>query len=378
MKNILYITFFSLVLLTSCKKNTAEKITQEKQDTELSETKIEVTKAQFESANMILGSLSEQLFPNVIKVTGMVDAPPQSKAVITSYYAGNVKKSNLLIGDEVKKGQALITIANPDFIDMQQEFLEISEQLNYLKTEYERQKTLFDEKITSQKSYLKSKSDYNRQKARYNGLRKKLQMLNINPTSVVQGNISSIITLYSPINGYVTKVNVSKGTYVSPQDIMLEIINTDHIHIELTAYEKDIMSIKKGQIINFKIPEVSSEIYKAEVHLVGISIDETTRTVKVHGHLFDEKKNNFAVGMFVSAEIETSSKKAFALPEDALIESDTDFVVLVLESENGNYTFDIVKVKIGTIRNGFVEIISENIKSTDKILTKGGFSLIDS
>jgi len=372
-------TIILLAILTfaSCKKN-KEKIAQEVPTEMQHENEIHVTQAQFESAKMALGTISKQAFPNIVKVTGMVDVPPQSKAVITSYYAGNVKTSKLLIGDKVRKGQALVSIANPEFIDMQQEFLEISEQLNYLKTEYQRQKTLFDEQITSQKNYLKAKSDYDRQKARYNGLRKKLQMLNINPNNVSQGNIVSVITLFAPIDGYVTKVNVSKGTYVSPQDIVLEIVNTDHIHIELTAFEKDVMSIKKHQKINFKIPEASSAIFYAEVHLVGTSIDETTRTVKVHGHLNDDIKYNFAVGMFVDAEIETTSKDAMALPEDAVIENGEEFVVLVLNNEDDKYTFEAVPVKIGKKSHGFIEIISDNIKPTDDILIKGGFPLIAS
>ena len=31
----------------------------------------------------------------------------------------------------------------------------------------------------------------------------------------------------------------------------MDIVNTDHIHIELTAFERDAMKIKEGQIINF-------------------------------------------------------------------------------------------------------------------------------
>ena len=126
------------------------------------EQNISVTKAQFESSKMTLGSLSKQDFPEVVKTTGMIDIPPQSKEVISSFYGGFIKKSSLLIGDKVKKGQALVTIENPKFVDMQQDYLEIKEQLSYLKTEYTRQKTLFDEQITSERNYLKAKSDYKR------------------------------------------------------------------------------------------------------------------------------------------------------------------------------------------------------------------------
>ncbi len=377
MKNIKYTILFIVLILSfsSCKKES----TPETEVIETSEQNgILVTKKQFENSKMKLGTLTRQAFPDIVKTTGMIDVPPQSKAVITSYYAGNVKKSSLLIGDKVRKGQALVTIANPEFVDMQQEYLEVSEQLHFLKTEYERQKTLFEEKISSQKNYLKAKSTYDRAKSRYNGLRKKLQMLNINPSSVAQGNITSTITLFSPISGSVTKVNVSKGTYVSPQDIVMEVINTDHIHIELTAFEKDVLKIKKEQHITFKIPEASDSIYVAEVHLVGTAIDEETRTVKVHGHLHDERKHNFAVGMFVEAAIEVATIEGDALPEEAVIDEGNQKAVLVLEEQKNNqYTFKTVHVKIGKVQGGSVEILSKNIKPSDKILIKGAYDLVE-
>ena len=69
-----------------------------------------------------------------------------------------------MVGDKVTKGQALLTLQNTEFLDIQKEYLEVAEQINYLKSEYERQKTLYDEKISSQKNYLKAESDYRKQK----------------------------------------------------------------------------------------------------------------------------------------------------------------------------------------------------------------------
>ena len=377
MKNIIYILITAVltISLSGCSKTSESKNTED--SVSKSDNIITLTKAQFESNAMEFGNISEQVFPSIIKVTGMIDVPPQSKEIISSFSGGYIKSSNLLIGDSVKKGQALVTIENPDFVEMQQEYLEIIEQLAYLKSEYERQKVLFDEKITSQKNYLKAESEYKRSVAMANGIRKKLQMLNINPKKVELGNITSVITLYASISGSITQINVSKGTYVSPADAIMEIINTDHIHIELTAFEKDLMRIKVGQTINFKIPEASETVYEAEVHLVGTSIDKITRTATVHGHLYDDKKNDFAIGMFIDAEIETTNSKAMSISENAIVERGNENIVLVVESfENDIYTFKSIKVKLGKRYNEFVEIISSNLKSTDKILTKGAYELI--
>ena len=307
----------------------------------------------------------------------MIDVPPQNKEVITTFSGGYVKNSALLVGDKVKKGQALVIIENLGFVEIQQEYLEISEQLNFLKNEYERQKTLFEEQITSQKIYLKAQSNYKTKLAMYNGVRKKLRMLNINPSSVEQGKITSTITLYASISGSVTKVNVSKGSYVSSEDEIMEIVNTDHIHIELAVFEKDVMHIKKGQRIVFEIPEATTDVFEAEVHLVGASIDKISRTTEVHGHLHDDEKNTFSIGMFVDAGIVIASRQAMAAPEYTVVEDEGKMYVLVLEKqENKSYAFKKVEVKIGKKYNGYTEVLSGSIKPTDKILIKGAFSLV--
>jgi len=372
----LYILLLITSLMASCGKETKKTTTAEAPKEMEQHKDIVITEAQFKNSNMAMGTATVQDFPAIVKATGMIDVPPQSKQLISSFYGGNIKKSSLLIGDKVRKGQALVTIENPEFVTMQQDFLELHEQLNYLKNEYERQKTLFDEKITSQKKYLQAKSQYNAQKARYNGLRRKLQMLNISTNQVTQGNFVSAITLYAKINGYVTKVNVSTGTYVSPNDVILEIVNTDHIHVELTVFEKDVMKIKKGQEILFKIPEASDSIFKAEVHLVGTAIDEQTRAIKVHGHLHDEEKNNFAIGMFVEASIATSKNKTLAVPEDAIVADGEHHVVLVLEKKEGDhYTFEATEIEIGKTYNGYTEVLSK-LEENSEILVKGAFNLV--
>ncbi len=339
---------------------------------------IELTKAQFDSNNMQLGQLSEQPFPTVINTTGMIDVPPQNRAIISSFIGGYVKTTPLLIGDKISKGQVLVTLENPEFVEMQQTYLETAQQLTFLKSEYERQKTLVEEKISSQKNFLKAESEYKSALAHYNGLKKKLQMLNINIASVEAGNITSTITLYAPIHGSVTKLNVSKGTYVSPSDEIMEIINTDHVHLELSVFEKDVLKIKEGQKILFKIPEADNEFYEAEVHLVGTSIDLKNRTVKVHGHLLDDENHNFAVGMFVDAQIITNSTKESALPESAIISMDDSHYVLLNETEGDSYSFTRKEVTVGESFSGFTMIKNSNdFDATDKFLVQGAFNLID-
>ncbi|MBZ9630989.1 efflux RND transporter periplasmic adaptor subunit [Salegentibacter sp. LM13S] len=376
MKNLKYIVFiFLFPVIISC-KNSEESEEQVSKD---SPGEIVVSQDQFSSSAMELGFLIEKDFPEVVQTTGEIDVPPENRVAISAFTGGYVKRIPLLVGDEVKKGQSLVTLENPEYIEIQQEYLEVAEQQNYLKADFERQQTLLKEKVTSEKKFLQAKSDYKKNLAMYNGLRRKLQMLNINPASVEEGRITSEITIYAPIKGSVTALDISRGMFVSPMDRIMEIIDKEHMHLELIAFENDIMKITKGQEIIFRIPEAKSESFNAEVYLVGTSIDRETRTVKVHGHLPDSLIDKFSVGMFVEADILTNQSTHFALPEEAVITQDEISYVLKLEEENEDgYIFKRQPVQVIGTSNGFIGIENQaGFTQDDRFLIKGGFRLIE-
>ncbi|WP_339658852.1 efflux RND transporter periplasmic adaptor subunit [uncultured Polaribacter sp.] len=374
MKN-LYILLFSFAFLACGNK---EKNTSTEVETTVNKNEISISKAQFESEKMEFGQLSDQAFNTVVKASGMIDVPPENKASVSTFVGGYVTKIPLLIGDKVSKGQLIASLKNIEFVEMQQEYLEVAEQLAFLKNEYSRQKTLFDEQITSQKNYLKAESTYKSNLAIYNGLRQKLQMLNINPDAVEKGQITSTIHIYSPINGFVTKVNVSNGTFVSSESELLEIVNTSHIHLELSVFEKDILKIKKDQKILFKVPEASDKIYDAEVHLVGTTIN-SDRTIKIHGHIHEEEKTNFITGMFIEADIIADSKKEISIPKSTIIHNDDNYYALILrDKKDNNYLFDKIKLEIGLQDENFIQVKNYEVLQNKQILTKGVFMLLNS
>ena len=356
-------------LLFSCKQEVAE-------EKVIDDGLITVTEAQFQSSKMEISSPIEQDFEVTVKSSGKIDVPPQYRAKVTTFLGGYVKATKLLVGDKVAKGQALITLENTDYLDLQKDYVEVAEQINYLKSEFERQKTLYNEKITSQKNYLKAESDYRQAKGMYQGLREKLVLLNINPANVERGKFTSQITILAPISGDITVMNANVGMFMSPSDVILEIVDTNYLHLNLSIFEKDILHVKQGQKITFKVPEASKEQFISNVQLVGKSIENKDRTISVFGTLSPEIKGKLLSGMFVEAAIVINSKKGLGIPIDALIsENDKNFVLLLKENKN-NYIFIKTLVSIGEKSEKFIEILSnETINQNSKILTKGVFDL---
>lgn len=377
MKNVNYIfQALALTFLISC--GTEDSTVKEVLENQNSSTTVALTKAQFELGKMEIGSFSKQSFHNVVKANGILDVPPENKSTVSAYFGGYVKNISLLPGQKVAKGQTLLILESPDYIQVQQDFLESKSQLNYLKSDYERQKSLALNNVSSQKTYLKAESDYKVTWARYESLKKKLELMNMNPNSVTELNLSSTIAVKAPISGYITSVMATKGMFLNPSDIALTIMNTDHMHIELTIFEQDLTKVAVGQEVSFSM-QSDNKFYKAEVHLINKAIDPEKRSVKVHCHFNNESDAlSLTPGMFVEARIFASSDSTSALPVNAVVSIEKkSYVLLKNESSKNKLEFDKVEVKVGQTNNGFIEILNANDFSENaQILTYGGFNLI--
>ncbi|MCG2418739.1 efflux RND transporter periplasmic adaptor subunit [Aequorivita sp. F47161] len=367
-----------LLMLTLASCNSKGKTEAANTETTIENTDQEVitiTENQFRSGKMELGKISMQKFNTVVKANGMFAVPPQNQADVSAYFAGYVKEINLLPGNAVKQGQVLFTIENPEYVQVQQDFLEAQGRLSYLKSDYERQKELMTDNVTSKKVFLKAESDYTVTMAQYQSLKKRLSLMNINPNTLTGENIRSVISVTSPLSGYATSVNASKGMYLNPSDIAVTVTNTDDLHIELKIFEKDLPIVKVGQQINVRLQNDTDKVYKGVVHLVNKTINAQDRTVNIHGDLANEEEVKlFAPGMYIEAEILTTTAEHPALPSEAVANIDNDFFVLVKEDSTN---FKRVLVKIGATNNGFTQILNAaDFEPNMEFLTKGAFNLI--
>lgn len=342
---------------------------------------IQLSNEQIRSAQIEVGKLQKRPFYESIKSYGVIDVPPENKASVSAYFGGYVKKLRLLEGQKVTKGDVLFTLENPNYLEIQQAFLESKGQLNYLKSDYERQKSLAKDNVSSQKKYLKAEADYKVTLARYASLKKKLQLMNINPNTLSETTIQSQINLTAPLSGTITTVNATVGMFLNPDDIALTIINSDHIHLDLHVFEKDLSKIYEGQEISFSLQNDIEHEYEAYVYLVGNYIDPVKRTASIHGHLKDEAENHlFIPGMYIEAEIKSASDSLFAIYEDAIVmENDKYYVLVKVGEENDTHLFEKREVILGLQKNAFSEIKNvEDFKKDDYIMLIGAFNLIGS
>lgn len=316
-----------------------------------------------------------------MKVNGVLDVPPQQLVSISVPLGGFIKNTSLLQGSKVRKGQIIATVENLDFIQIQQDYLEAKGQLELTKLDYERQQRLAKENVNSQKTLQQSKTNLSTWQAKYSGLREKLKVINLNIESIENGNVTSFINLYSPINGYVTEVNVNVGKFVNPSDVLFEIVDTEHLHAELIVFEKDVRKIKIGQKVRFTLANETKE-RMATVYLIGREIRED-RTVRIHCHI-DSEDTELLPGMYLSALVETGGALVPALPNESILSYQGKKFIFVAQNEvedttlknEGDQHFAMVEIQASNSELGYTEISLPDSLSKSRIVFKGGYAIL--
>ena len=333
---------------------------------------VTLSPAEQQAGGLKTGRVSARPMGTGLAVTGTLDVPPESSVAITAPLGGFVESTTLLQGTRVSKGQVLATIRNPDFVQLQQDYLETSSRLEYARTELARQKELYEQEVAPQKNYQRAQADYNALRVQTNAQAARLRLAGL----PVGGRIVSTATLRAPRAGFVKTVSVTVGQAVTATDALFEIVDPEHLHVELTVFEKDVSKLQKGQLIRFTLPSDSakgSQERTARVYLIAQAIG-ADRTVRVHGHLDKENDRALLPGLYVRATIETGRADVAALPNAALVRFEGQSYGFVAEAA-GRYR--MVPLPTGRSEDGFTEVtLPADLPATTTFVTEGAYSLL--
>ncbi|WP_195531650.1 efflux RND transporter periplasmic adaptor subunit [Bacteroides finegoldii] len=240
--------------------------------------------------------------PNQVSFNGRIVLPPQRQATIALTMGGVVKSTSLIPGQYIAKNSLIATLENPEFIALQQTYLDSHAQTEYLLAEYERQKALSAEQAASQKKFQQSKADYLSMKSRQDAAAAQLSLLGVVPETLLKSGIRPLLEVKAPISGYVANVEMNIGKYINPGEALCEIIDKSTPMLCLTTYEKDLADIQVGNSVQFRVNGMGTQTFNGTVVSIGQKVDETNRSLEVYSSI-KEANAQFRPGMYVTAHI---------------------------------------------------------------------------
>ncbi len=391
------IAMMLIMMVTSCTNNKKEdgqnpasnaETTAPNTHAEEKLTLTSLTSEQIKTVGITLGAVEQKELTATIRANGLLKVPNNSKADATSLYGGVVKSLNVEIGDYVKKGQTIATISNPQFIQLQEEYLTIGSKIVFANQELQRQKTLYEGNAGAGKNLQNATAELNSLRTRKASLQQQLQLMGIHPGYVSNNNLRSAVVVTSPISGNVSNVFAKIGSYVDAASPVIEIVNNSSLHLDLQVFEKDLPQIKVGQTIHFTVTNNATSEYDATVFSIGSSFENDSKTVAVHCKVRGNKVG-LIDGMNIAAIVSLNNVTTPAVPNDAIVNADGKYFIFIMTSKKpevhsdegqlkiqnkGSLNFEKIEVLKGVSEMGYTAItFINNIDKASKVVTKGAF-----
>jgi cobalt-zinc-cadmium efflux system membrane fusion protein len=372
MKTI-YTFLLTTIMLTSCGTNPKPTEAKEEAAIAVESNLIQLTKEQVALAQLVTAPIQLGKMKGMVHLNGVVDVPPTGIASVSIPMGGYVQDINLIPGTYVKKGQVLATVKDPTYVQLQENYLAAKAKLIYLQQDIDRQKTLLTQEAVSKKAYQQLQADFATNQIQVKALSEQLKLINIQPDNLTTEKMTSLVQLIAPMSGFITKVNINRGKYVTPSDILLEIMDPNDIHAAITIYEKDIANFKVGMKGTVTLTQDPTKKYPVSILAVSHNINED-KTGLLHCH-FEKIPANVLPGMFLSADIVVETNEAVLIPIESVQRfQGKDFIFL----QTAQNEFEAMEIQVRQTNAEYMTVNNADVKSWigKPLVVKNAFSLL--
>ncbi|RSK33170.1 efflux RND transporter periplasmic adaptor subunit [Hymenobacter metallilatus] len=291
----------------------------------------------------------------VEKVSASGKVQPETEVKISPDVSGEITELYVEEGDSVRKGQLLLRIRPDNYQAMvsQQSAVVGTQQANVGQSQarlqqliasarqteltYRRNASLYKQKVISQADYEASKAAYEASQEEINSARQNIRAAQSSVRSAQAGleearkNLNKT-TIYAPVSGTVSKLNVKKGERVVGTSQMagteiMRIANLNNMEVRVSVNENDIINVDLGDSADVEVDSYASKDQKfrgivtaiantakdaltaeavtefeVRIRLLPESYRQLTRTVQGHSIV------PFRPGMTASVDIITNRK----------------------------------------------------------------------
>lgn len=365
----------TVLLLVGCSEKKTETTAEAKPDA--ADVRVSLTQAQYDVAGIVIGQPELRPMNTSLKVNGTLELPAENKVSVSVPFGGYIRQIRLEPGMSVRKGQVLAVLENPEFIQLQQDFLDTKARMEYIDLEYARQVDLSKANVSALRDLQQVRSNRQSLQAQFAGLKQRLGLIGIDADRLDAGHLTRTVSVPAPVSGFITSVPVNNGRFVTPTDVMAEIAEISRVYVRLTVFEKDIPAIRVGQPVQFRIGAEAKAEHTGTVFLIGKTL-EADRTVSV---LVRPASVSSACipGGYVSAQVRVGLRNTPAVPETAVAAFAGKYYIYLLEGKTGDTRrFRQVEVTPGIHDNGYVAVtLPESVDPARMpVVLKGAYSLL--
>ncbi len=303
--------------------------------------------------------VTKRPFFATIRTVGYITYDEELVKDVNTKISGWVEKLYVdTTGEEVRKGQKLLSIYSPALVSTQEEYLQA------LRFKEKTSDSTFVNVVKGADTLLES-------------TRKRLLLMDIDPAQVKvleeRGEVQKSMLLHSPATGTVIKKPVFEGMRVNPGMKLYTIANLSRVWVKVSFYEYELPFLKVGQEAEMSLPYEPGVSYKGRITFIYPYLSKKTRTVQARME-FENPGLKLKPDMYTNIVLKSKiSSDAILVPSEAVIRTGVRNIVI---TSLGGGKFLPKEVKLGAEAEGFVQVLS-GLKEGDIAVVSGQF-LIDS
>ncbi len=311
------------------------------------------------AVGIVVESLRPSPMATEIRAPGEVRQDAYATARVSPRIAAQVIARRARLGEEVRAGQALVTLSSVAMAEAQGELM-VAER------EWQRVRKL-GKSVVSERRYTEARIAAQQARARvlaYGMSRAQVERL------LRDGDVSRAdgrFQLLSPIDGTVVADDFILGELVEPGRVLFEVTDEHRLWIEARLSPAQAAGIRVGAVARW---ETATEKGRGEVIQLHHRLDESTRTLGVRIGLVNED-HRLHPGQFVQVYLSTAEAgMALSVPEAALQRSmDGDWVVFVETAEG----FEPKEVE--RLRDAGGRVVIGGLPEGTPVVVRGAFFL---
>ena len=310
-----------------------------------------LTDSQVKLANITTQKVAIGNIGQTISLTGRLTTDREKSEVISSRAAGRIEKLYVKEnGIRIQKGQPLYTLYSETLLTLQQEYLLAKQQYEAFGGTEKRYKSFLD---ASEKKLL------------LYGVTKK-QIAQLTDRSAIQPRI----TFEALSSGVVTEIMIEEGQYVEEGSILYKLEDNSRLWVEAELYSNETSFLKTGDVVNVRVSGSEDDGFDTKVSFISPEYRSNSQVLVMRASI-DNPGLKYKSGQQVQVYLTHSSKRAIAVPVDALIREDRGSHVFVQVSNN---TFQQRVVKTGLENFDQVEITA-GLNEGDTVVVSGAYLL---
>ncbi|MBZ5621037.1 MAG: efflux RND transporter periplasmic adaptor subunit [Acidobacteriia bacterium] len=295
---------------------------------------------------------------------GVVAADVSRSYAVNSLSSGRVVEVRARLGDDVQKGQVLLTMTSPDMSQAFADYQKFKADAALAKTQLDRAQLLYSHGATAQKDLELAEDTYHKANIDTRTAEEHIRLLGGDPQ-----HVSPLIEIHAPVSGTITEQNVTSAAGVKSLDNspnLFTIADLSNVWILCDAYENDLGRVHLGDRAEIELNAYPDRRLTGRVTNISKLLDPSTRAAKVRIELPNAagilRPNMFATVHFVSRGTETRT----VIPSSAVLRlQDRDWVFVKLNGPR----FRRTEVQAGPVNADKTQQIIGGLRPGDQVVT---------